>query len=76
MNAQDEDVIQAIRQSIPDAQVTLTALDCSKRGYYIEVTSQSFHDQSILQQHRRVKKALANFVDSEVLHAITIKTKS
>jgi stress-induced morphogen len=75
MILEDKDVIEAIQKSIPGAKVSLTSLDCSKKGYYIEVESALFKDQPLIDQHKKVKKALADFLNSEDLHAVTIKTK-
>ncbi|AVP87853.1 Putative transcriptional regulator, BolA protein family [Candidatus Phycorickettsia trachydisci] len=74
MKVNDQTIIDAIRKNLPDAQVTLKALDCSKLGYYIEVKSSIFKDKSLIEQHRSVKSALSNLLDSEVLHAVTLKT--
>jgi stress-induced morphogen len=74
MKLQDSDVIDAITKKIPDAKVSLKALDCSKKGYYIEVHSASFKDCSLMEQHKSVKKALEEFLHTEDLHAVTIKT--
>jgi stress-induced morphogen len=75
MTINDQTVTDAVIRAIPDAKVSLKALDCSKKGYYIEVESASFKDQSLIQQHKSVKNALAAFLHSEDLHAVTIKTK-
>jgi stress-induced morphogen len=71
----DQDVIDAIKELLPDAIVNLKPLDCSKKGYYIEVKSELFKGQSLIDQHKSVNKALAKYLDSEVLHAVTIKTQ-
>jgi stress-induced morphogen len=75
MTLDDQNVIDAITRCIPDSIVTLKALDCSKKGYYIEVESASFKGKTLIEQHKSVKKALAEFLHSEDLHAVTIKTK-
>jgi stress-induced morphogen len=75
MILEDQNVIEAIQSAIPDAKVNLKALDCSKRGYYIEVESGSFKNKTLIEQHKSVKKALSRFLDAEDLHAVTIKTK-
>jgi stress-induced morphogen len=71
----DQDVIKTIKEAIPDAIVHLKSLDCSKKGYYIEIKSQLFVGKSLVEQHKSVKKALAKYLDSEALHAVTIKTQ-
>jgi stress-induced morphogen len=76
MTIQDSDVVDAITKSIPDASVTLKALDCSKKGYFIKVHSASFKNQSLIEQHKRIKNALAEFLHTEELHAVTIETTS
>ena len=70
----DLEVIEAIQKAIPGATVMLKSMDCSRKGYYIEVQSQSFQGQTLLNQHRMVKKAIASFVDDEILHAVMLKT--
>ena len=74
MTIQDSDVIDAIKKNIPGASITLKALDCSKKGYFITVHSASFKNQSLIEQHKRVKHALAEFLHTEELHAVTIQT--
>ena len=76
MTIQDSDVIDAINKNIPGARITLKALDCSKKGYFIQVCSASFKNQSLVEQHKRVKNALADFLHTEKLHAVTIETIS
>jgi stress-induced morphogen len=74
MTIQDIDVINAIKNNIPDASFTFKSLDCSKKGYFITVQAASFKNQSLIVQHRRVKDALADFINTEDLHAVTIET--
>jgi stress-induced morphogen len=72
----DQDVIEAIKNVLPDAIVHLEALDCSKKGYSIEVKSSFFKDKPLIEQHKIIKNTLAKYLDSQVLHAVTIKTQS
>ena len=67
-------IIKAIEQYIPGAQINLIKLECNRPGYSIEVHSELFKDCSLLEQHRKVKAALADFIHADDLHAITIKT--
>jgi stress-induced morphogen len=70
----EDKIIYAIKKYIPQAKIVLTKLECSRPGYAIEVKADLFKDIPLLDQHRKVKKALEHFLHDDDLHAITIKT--
>ena len=71
----EDTIIKAIKTHLPNAEITMTPINCSRPGYNIEVCCDSFRNQTLLQQHKRVTSALASLLDKQDLHAITIKTK-
>lgn len=71
----EDTIIKAIKTNLPNAKICLTPINCSRPGYNIDVCCDSFKDQTLLEQHRRVTNALASFLDKQDLHAITIKTR-
>jgi stress-induced morphogen len=70
----EDKIIYAIKKYIPQATVKLTKLECSRPGYAVAVQADLFQDMPLLDQHRKVKKALEHFLHDDDLHAITIKT--
>lgn len=65
------ELIQRIRQSIPDAEVTPSGEGCS---FNLTVVSASFAGEPLLKRHRRVMAALNDLITSGQLHAVTLKT--
>lgn len=65
------DLIQRIRNTIPDAEVTPSGEGCS---FNLTVVSASFTGEPLLKRHRRVMAALNDLIASGELHAVTLKT--
>lgn len=61
-----------IKEKIPNAQVIVRGED----GVHFEaiVISAAFADKSLLQQHRMVYAALGGRMESEEIHALSLKT--
>lgn len=66
---------EIIRQKFPDAIIKITDLVGDQDHYLLEITDARFLGHSLITQHRMVKDALSNVLNTK-LHAITIKTKS
>lgn len=62
-----------IKQSFPEARIKLTDLAGDEDHYALEIEDASFAGQPLIRQHKMVKGALAQVMESR-LHAITIKT--
>lgn len=62
-----------IKQSFPDSKIKLTDLAGDEDHYALEIEDASFAGQSLINQHKMVKGALSQVMESR-LHAITIKT--
>jgi len=62
-----------IKQSFPRAKLKITDLAGDRDHYALEISDASFAGQGLINQHKMVKKALAEVMQSR-LHAITIKT--
>lgn len=65
---------QILTDSFPDAEIKIIDLVGDQDHYSLDIKSSQFEGLTIIQQHKLVKKALADVLVSE-LHAITINTK-
>jgi stress-induced morphogen len=72
MNAKE--IIQLIKQEIPDADVQLKSLVEDQDHYAAIVTALSFEGKTKIQQHQMVYKALQGRMGAE-LHALSLKTQ-
>jgi len=66
---------EIIKQSFPKAIIKITDLAGDDDHYALEIEDASFAGQSLINQHKMVKRALSEVMQSR-LHAITIKTKA
>lgn len=64
-----------LRETFPDAQIKITDLIGDNDHYSLEIIDESFFGKSLIIQHRMVKDALKEILQSK-LHSITIKTSS
>ena len=72
---QDAEIERLIKQSLPDAQVTIEDLAGDGDHYAAHVISASFKGKSRVQQHQMVYKALAGRMGGE-LHALALQTSA
>ncbi len=63
-----------IRYSFPHAIIKIIDLTGDKNHYSVEIQDDTFRGISLISQHKMVKKALSKVLDSNELHAVTIKT--
>jgi stress-induced morphogen len=66
---------EIIKQSFPQSVIKLTDLAGDEDHYSLEIQDSSFAGQSLINQHKMVKRALSKIMETK-LHAITIKTRS
>ena len=66
---------ELIKQSIPDAKVSIEDLRGDGDHYSAIVVSKSFDGKSMIQQHKMVYESLKGKMGNE-LHALELKTKS
>ena len=64
-----------IRESIPDARVTLKDLTGTEDHWHAEIVSVAFAGMSLLQRHRLVMTALADEMKGPI-HAMTLDVKT
>ena len=69
-----EDIIDLIKQGIPDAEVHLKSLVADQDHYAATVTAASFQGKTMIQQHQMVYSALQGRMGAE-LHALSLKTQ-
>jgi len=62
-----------ILKSFPESTIEIIDLAGDEDHYSLSITDASFAGLSLIKQHRMVKEALADVLQSR-LHAITIKT--
>ena len=70
-----DNIEELIKQSIPDAKVTIEDLHGDGDHYSAIVVSKSFDGKSMIQQHKMVYESLQGKMGNE-LHALVLKTKS
>ncbi|MGS4946612.1 BolA/IbaG family iron-sulfur metabolism protein [Meridianimarinicoccus sp. RP-17] len=73
-----QDIESLIRQSFPDAQITITDLAGDGNHYAAEVIDESFRGKNRVEQQRAVYAALKGKMDGAngELHALALTTKS
>ena len=69
------DIEKMIRDSIPDAKVTIRDLAGDGDHYAAEVVSESFRGKSRVQQHQMVYRALQGNMGG-ALHALALQTSA
>jgi stress-induced morphogen len=70
-----DNIEELIKQSIPDAKVTIEDLRGDGDHYSAIVVSKYFDGKSMIQQHKMVYESLQGKMGNE-LHALVLKTKS
>ena len=70
-----ENIEELIKQSIPDAKVTIEDLRGDGDHYSATVISKSFDGKSKIDQHKMVYDSLQGKMGNE-LHALVLKTKT
>ena len=68
-----EDIERLIRESLPDARVSIEDLRGDGDHYAAHVISEAFRGKSRVQQHQLVYKALRGRM-GEALHALALQT--
>jgi stress-induced morphogen len=73
-----QDIESLLRQSFPDAQITITDLAGDGNHYAAEVIDESFRGKNRVEQQRAVYAALKGKMDGAngELHALALTTKS
>lgn len=72
-----QDIEDLIRESFPEAQITITDLAGDGNHYAAEVVDESFRGKNRVQQQRAVYAALKGKMDGPAgeLHALALTTK-
>lgn len=63
-----------IKQALPDASVEFRDFKNDGMHFFLTVTSATFHDKPLVEQHRTVMGAIRELIDSGELHAVKLKT--
>ena len=69
------DIVDMIKEAIPDAQVEITDLRGDGDHYACNVISSAFTGKNRVQQHQMVYKALGGRMGGE-LHALALQTSA
>ena len=64
-----------LQDNFPNAQIKIIDLIGDQDHYSVEIKSNMFNGLTLINQHKLVKKALAEVLARD-LHAVTIKTNS
>ncbi len=73
MSLKSEEIEKLIKQSIPDAEITIKDLAGDENHYSATIKSKIFSGKSKIEQHRLVYKALNGKMGNE-LHALALNT--
>ena len=73
MSIKQVELEKLIKQSIPDAEVTIKDLAGDENHYSATIKSKIFNGKSKIEQHKIVYKSLKNKMGNE-LHALSINT--
>ena len=73
MSLKLEEIKTLIKESIPDAQITIEDLAGDNNHYSATIKSKSFSGKSKIEQHKLVYKALKGKMGNE-LHALALNT--
>ena len=73
MSLKLEDIKKLIKESIPDAEITIKDLAGDENHYSATIKSKIFTGKSMIEQHKLVYKALKGKMGNE-LHALSLNT--
>ena len=73
---QPNEVEAAIKNALPDAQVTVEDLNGGGDHLQVSVVSASFSGLSLIKQHQIVYGALSDKLASEAIHALALNTST
>ena len=73
---QPEELLAAIRQVIPDADVTVEDLSGGGDHLKLNVVSKEFAGLSLIRQHQLVYSALKDELATEAIHALALNTST
>ena len=74
MSMTKEEIISHIKESLPDAIITIDDLRGDENHYSATIISKSFKGKSKIEQHKMVYNSLKGKMGSQ-LHALMLKTK-
>ena len=74
MSLKLEEIKKLIKESIPDAEITIQDLAGDENHYSATIKSKIFNGKSKIEQHKIVYNSLKGKMGNE-LHALAIKTK-
>ena len=74
MSIKLEEIEKLIKESIPDAEISIKDLAGDENHYSATIKSKTFTGKSKIEQHKLVYKALKGKMGNE-LHAFTITTE-
>ena len=69
-----ENLFTLLKESFPNADITIDSLVDDNDHYSITIIDNSFLNQSKIMQHKMVNKALESVLKTNILHAVQIKT--
>ncbi len=69
-----ENLFTLLKESFPNADITIDSLVDDNDHYSITIIDSSFLNQNKIMQHKMVNKALESVLKTNILHAVQIKT--
>ena len=74
MPIEKDKIEKKLRESFPDAEITLTALVDDNDHWALHIKSSRFNGLRLVEQHQLVNQALSEYLKHD-LHALQIKTE-
>ena len=73
---QEDSLVAYIQKAIPDARITVVDKTGTMDHFIVQVVSDVFKNQDLLDRHRLVYQALSEPMDDGRIHAVEIKTQT
>jgi stress-induced morphogen len=65
---------EILQENFPQAAIQIVDLAGDDNHYSVTISDKIFEGKTRIQQHQLVNKALSNYLDSGILHAMQLKT--
>jgi stress-induced morphogen len=69
-----DNLFTLLKKSFPSAEIIIDSLVDDNNHYSIIITDESFANKSKIIQHKMVNEALKSVLNTNILHAVQIKT--
>jgi stress-induced morphogen len=74
MPIKKQELEKILFENFPQAKIEVIDLAGDDNHYSVIIADKIFSNKNRIEQHRLVNKALSNYLDSGILHAMQLKT--